>query len=60
MDRDIVDNDIKDRDEKSEGDEFNEEYEKIIMERVQAKIKDWKKQMQGWKAGHIFDIDEEK
>jgi hypothetical protein len=41
--------------EKSDGERFNEEYERIIRERVQEKIADWTYQLNQWKAGHIFD-----
>lgn len=41
--------------EKTEGEIFNEEYERIVKERVKEKIADWTYQLEQWKAGHIFD-----
>jgi hypothetical protein len=41
--------------DKTEGELFNEEYERIVRERVQEKIADWAYQLEQWKAGHIFD-----
>jgi hypothetical protein len=46
---------LQTKSEKTEGELFNEEYERIVRERVQEKIADWAYQLNYWKEGHIFD-----